>query len=541
MRMQFYYMGNPVDVPVWDLGDITDLYVEPEDAGRTVIDLKLSSGFNSVNSLCAGTSAVPGEALSPNEKINTSNSPLLPSIGSSYSLTFDSTPWQGVHDFKSTGGLAEDNVTINNYNITADAGNTVYLARAVVDGQEHLGYLIVNDINLESWGFIYNDTEDSTMDKIAGITPVELDPGDEGYEPTGAINQGKSIGGDVPGHGKRPQYKTDEIDLPDEPDASHASVANAGFLNVYNITQSNLNGVAACLYGDNIMAFIKNLALNPIDFIVSLNIFPYPPYLGSQENIKVGNWNCSTNAVSGLGANAIGYPLSNQFRTISFGSLTVNENWGNFLDYTHTSVQIFLPFIGLVDLDASEVIGATTTVEYTIDYFTGMCVANVKSTKNITVPTKGIPITVPQYAVHSYQGNCAIQVPVTSTSYGSMVGSLINAATSFVTAGPVGAGASLAGDIVSGNMGMKMTTKGTISANAGYCSVCYPYLLVTRPVPNIPASYQEVNGYPSYVDHTLGSCTGLCVCDNIKLQGISGATESEMNRIIQMCKEGVYV
>lgn len=540
MRMQFYYMGNPVDVPVWDLGDITDLYVDPDDAAQTVIDLKLSSGFNAANSLCAGTSAVPGEALSATEKINTSNSPLLPSVGSSYSLTFDTTPWDGVYDYKSTGGLSENNVTINNYNITADAGNTVYLARAVINGQEHLGYLIVNDINLESWGFIYNDTEDSTMDKIAGITPVELDPGDEGYEPTGAINQGKSIGGDVPGHGKRPQYKTDEIDLPDEPDSSHPSVANAGFVNVYNITQSSLNGVAACLYGSTLATFLTNLTINPIDFVISLNIFPYPPYQGSQSYINLGRWQCRDDTTDGLGAVAYGFPLTNQFRTISFGSLTVNENWGNFLDYAHTTVQIFLPFIGMVDLDPNEVIGATTTLEYTIDYFTGMCVANIKSTKNISIPTKGIPISVPQYAVHSYQGNCAIQVPVSATSYGSMVGSLINGAVKGI-ANPAAGVASVVSDLYTGNMSMKMTTKGSVSANAGFCSVYYPYLLVTRPVPNIPASYQEVNGYPSYVDHTLGSCTGLCVCDNINLQGISGATESEMNRIIQMCKEGVYV
>ena len=536
MRMQFYYMGNPVEVPVWDLGDITDLYVDPDDAGRTVIDLKLSSGFNSVNSLCAGTSAVPGEALSPNEKINTSNSPLLPSIGSSYSLTFDSTPWEGVHDFKSTGGLAENNVTINNYNITAGAGNTVYLARAVVDGQEHLGYLIVNDINLESWGFIYNDTEDSTMDKIAGITPVELDPGDEGYEPTGAINQGKSIGGDVPGHGKRPQYKTDEISQPDEPDASHASAISSGFLKAYKVNASNLTQFGKCLYGDNMWAAIAGTLFRPMDFVISLNVFPCSPSVGSSTAIKLGHWDCT---VANLGFDASGAPLTKQFVKESFGTLTVNENWGSFLDYTNTKVELYLPFIGVVDLDPNEVIGGTISLDYTIDFFTGMCVANVLCTKSISIPHKGIPITAAQYSQHSYQGNCAVQIPVTAESYSGMIGALVNGAISGLSGNPAGM-INAVGDMMM-NITPQVSTKGSISANAGFCAVRYPYVRVTRPVPNIPASYQEVNGYPSYVDHTLGSCTGLCVCDNIKLQGISGATESEMNRIIQMCKEGVYV
>ena len=537
MRMQFYYMGNPVEVPVWDLGDITELYVDPDDAGRTVIDLKLSSGFNSVNSLCAGTSAVPGEALSPNEKINTSNSPLLPSIGSSYSLTFDTTPWQGVHDFKSTGGLAEDNVTINNYNVTAGAGNPVYLARAVVDGQEHLGYLIVNDINLESWGFIYNDNEDSTMDKIAGITPVELDPGDEGYEPTGAINQGKSIGGDVPGHGKRPQYKTDEISLPSVPSASHASAVNSGFLRAYEISGANLVNFASCLYGSNLEGMIGSAFLKPMDYVIALNVFPCHPDVGTSTHVYVGRWPCSA---GNLGADVYGEPLTNQFSHEDFGTVNVFENWGNFLDYQNTQISLYLPFIGTVDISPSEVMNGSVHVDYQIDFFTGMCVANVLCTKNISIPHKGIPITVPQYALHTYQGNCAIQIPVSSTSYGSMIGSLINGAISGLSGNVVGLASSVA-DAAMNFMTPQVSSKGSISANAGFCSCRYPYLTVTRPVPNIPASYQEVNGYPSYVDHTLGSCSGLCVCDNIKLQGISGATESEMNRIIQMCKEGVYV
>ena len=120
-----------------------------------------------------------------------------------------------------------------------------------------------------------------------------------------------------------------------------------------------------------------------------------------------------------------------------------------------------------------------------------------------------------------------------------MIGALVNGAISGLSGNPAGM-ISAAGDMMM-NITPQVSTKGSISANAGFCAVRYPYVRVTRPVPNIPASYQEVNGYPSYVDHTLGSCSGLCVCDNIKLQGITGATESEMNRIIQMCKEGVYV
>ena len=148
---------------------------------------------------------------------------------------------------------------------------------------------------------------------------------------------------------------------------------------------------------------------------------------------------------------------------------------------------------------------------------------------------------VKQYSQHSYQGNCAVQVPITSVSYGNLVGSLINAASAGLKGGVAGAVMSMTGDAVSGGFKPTVQTKGTISANAGFCAILYPYITVTRPITAEPENFQEVMGYPSYVDATLASCQGLCVCDNINLAGLAGATESEIERIKQLCKEGIYI
>ena len=69
----------------------------------------------------------------------------------------------------------------------------------------------------------------------------------------------------------------------------------------------------------------------------------------------------------------------------------------------------------------------------------------------------------------------------------------------------------------------------------------YPYIKVTRPITTEPDSYQTVMGYPSYINTTLGQCDDLCVCAEIDLKTITGATPSELERIRQYCLNGVHV
>ena len=71
--------------------------------------------------------------------------------------------------------------------------------------------------------------------------------------------------------------------------------------------------------------------------------------------------------------------------------------------------------------------------------------------------------------------------------------------------------------------------------------LCYPYITITRPITVEPESYQDVMGYPSYVDSTLGEMSGLCICDNIDLRTITGATDSEIDEIMSICKSGIHV
>ena len=373
---------------------------------------------------------------------------------------------------------------------------------------------------------------------------LEFDPGDKGFIPVGARTRKRipGIGGKPQGSGgnsKNPEYKSDPIAQPGEPDESIASITRSGILVAYDITDANLKKVSEALWSSTFEGAIASLRVNPMDFIVSLNILPYTPHIGSSEAIQFGRWRCDNQGQSGsLGIVANGAKLTQQYRTVDFGTLSLPENWGNFLDYERTSIDLYLPFIGTVSIDPSEVLGGTINVQYTIDFYTGQCVANVLCTKSMELPSGQALSNI--NAQHSYQGNCATQIPLSRVDYGAMVGNLINSCTQAIT-NPGGAVINIAEGALNGAYRPNVTSKGNIVANSGYCSVLYPYVRITRPITAEPESYQEIVGYPSYINTKLGDCSGLCIVEDIDLTGITGATESELSRLKQMCQEGVYI
>lgn len=359
-------------------------------------------------------------------------------------------------------------------------------------------------------------------------------PGTKDFKPVSNIIDLPYVGGGEES-GITPSYNTDVLTQPGAPDESKASVIGSGFITVYDVTEANLINLGKCLFSNNVLNGLANIFINPIDFIISLNIFPYTPNIGTSTPIKIGKYNC-TQADAGFDAN--GFPLTSQFRVVDFGTLEIDEMWESFLDYDATSLELYLPFIGKISLSINEVMGGSINLQYTIDFYTGMCVANVLCTRRLKTGTDGLIIN--QYSQHSYQGNCAIQVPVTQVGYSNLVGSIINAGITGIK-DPSAAVLTLGADIATGATKPNVTSKGSIVANAGFCSELDPYITIERPITVEPESYQKTMGYPSYITGTLGECQDLCICDSIDLSGLTGATENELTRIKQLCFDGVYV
>ena len=476
------------------------------------------------------------------------DSTTYPLISAKYSETIDGS---NVHIETGTTGLSatsygsvEINASLGHWYDSNYIGYSSFIALDTRTEAEYGGYVF----GMMTFSSMHNGSTGQNIIELniyyhEGINPriwqnggVSPDAGQKGFRPVGDRTKPNNPRGGGGRSGQVPPYETGSVELPGEPDETFASAIGSGFINVYKMEESELNKVGRILFDPDFDTILKNLISNPIDCLISLNIFPCTPHIGSSEYVRGFGYKFYIDGATGTDHSATGHRLAKQFKTFDFGSVLIPEQWESFLDYDATSIVLFLPFIGEVDLPTNEVMGSTVHVEYTVDFLTGMCVANVSVNKQIALEERNIP----NKAVHSYQGNCAINVPLTAVNYGNMVGSFISAANTGLRSGIAGGLASLASDVAGGGFKPTVTTKGTLSANAGFCGVLYPYITVNRPIPVESDKYQEVIGYPSYINNTIGSCNGLCVCEDIDLAGITGATDNELKRIKQLCREGVY-
>lgn len=403
-------------------------------------------------------------------------------------------------------------------------------------GGDNYGLFFGGDAHLNA--LFTNSTSNNIQERFSSGSLISASPGDEGFKPIGDIPDRTFGGGGT--SGDVPDYHTDDIELPGAPDESTASAIMSGMINIYQLNKANLDLLGKALFGsegiDGLITKLQNSFLNPLDAIISLQVFPCTPSLGSSENIKVFDWSCVSTK---LGTSAVGNRLSNQYKTYNFGTLNIAEIWHSYLDYESTSMELYLPFIGSVDIPIAEVMNGSVEVEYTVDFLTGMCVANVRCSKSVPLSSGR---SVPQKTEHSYMGNCSVQIPLNNVSYGNIIGSLMQAASSGLRTGNAGVAlASVVESGLSGGLSPTVKTKGTINANAGFCSVLYPYLSIIRPITAEAQNFQTVEGYPSYIYGTLGSYAGLCVCDDINLSNVPGATDDELDEIRNICKAGIYV
>ena len=328
----------------------------------------------------------------------------------------------------------------------------------------------------------------------------------------------------------------DDITMPTAPDETVSGALAHGFLNIYAPTDAQLRAFGGLLWTnafnvkwydlDSVSNLILNAVSDPIDFIVGLFMIPVTPTTGASTGIYLGGINANTVTAK---------RVTKQFKTIDFGSLDISELYGNYLDYSNSRLSIYLPYVGTADLDVQEVNGGTIQLQYTVDCFTGACVANVRCVKTIETPWGEV---YTNKTVHSYSGNMAIQLPISAGSFDTMMNGLVNIglglgtnAPAMVMQGATNAVQGFAGDV---------TTRGSLSSNTGKLGYQTPYLMFTRPIESLPAKVGKLHGYGAGSGGKLGSFSGYVVCSDVKLDGVT-ATDNELNEIESLLKSGVYV
>ena len=302
-----------------------------------------------------------------------------------------------------------------------------------------------------------------------------------------------------------------------------APTGNASALwSVYNPSQAELNSFGAWLWSSNFIDQILKLFNNPMQSIIGVHkIFASPPVSGS-GSITVGYLN------SGVSANLV----SGQYTTVNCGTVKVREQFGNVFDYTDTHVRLYLPFIGIVDLDTADVMRGNVSVVYHVDVITGACLAEVK------VARDGSGGTLYQYA-----GDAAVRYPISSGSYMGVVAGIASAVGGVASAVMTG-GATLplaAGAVAGGISGAQTQVQhsGNFSGNAGAMGGKKPYIIIERPQTMIADDFEHYQGKGANARRTVGQMNGYFKFSDVHTDSISGAAQSEIEAIRAALESGV--
>lgn len=340
----------------------------------------------------------------------------------------------------------------------------------------------------------------------------------------------------------------DSIDI-DFPSLPPDMLINSGIVNMFNPNSADIKSLMEYLYSqpDQFYVNIKKMWANPMESIISLGIVPFSVTQGDSKEIKF----------CGVGTGIFMPTLASQYKEVDCGYLDLPEEYASFLDYgAFTKIKCWCPFIGIVDLNTDDVIGARITMKYNVDLFTGECICFIKSTK-----TKASQNVKYNSVIYAFNGNVLEQAPLSGNNYQGLYSSILNLATHValpvVTPSKTAIAAVTGAAAAMGSAGSELISEkvnvqrsGTAVGNTGTLGSYTPYVIIERPVRNRPANNGRYNGYPlnatGYLNGKIGgedmAGSGFTVVRDGTVRIYDGTiTDAELQMIKQLLETGVII
>lgn len=321
------------------------------------------------------------------------------------------------------------------------------------------------------------------------------------------------------------------VDIPSLPTLD---ISSYGGLTLFRLSPNDFSALMSYLESHNPTDIVVKWLTNPIQALTSCYVLPYGVPVNGSGEIKP----------MGISTGVAGYKAK-QWYEVSMGSMKVKQGFGNtFLDYSpFTKVSIYLPFCGMKQLNADDIIGNNVGVHYQFDNISGSCVAYV---------------TVNSKVRYTYTGSCAVGVPLSQQNWGQTFIASVQAATSLVGGAVGGALSSMgnAGSMADVGIGAVMgavksggdlstsiakptiTRSGTFTGSGAALGILQPYLLIERPDQAKVDDPRGVIGLCSGRTLSLGNLSGFTKVDHCNLKGISGTAE-EVAEIEALLQTGV--
>ena len=313
----------------------------------------------------------------------------------------------------------------------------------------------------------------------------------------------------------------DDIEINTPPDTA-ISLSN---INIYLLTKEQLMAFISDMWNfswteltTNMMTGIYN---NLIDNVQSIRVMPFAPSeLGTVEAVDsiICGWWSHTATVQKLGTSTNGMNIRNA------GNWEFNEVFGGWADYApYTSIELYLPYYGTINLDTNLFMGHMLKVKYVLDVLAGLITyfLSCDDTCVITVSAK-----------------CSADVPVSLSSGIDTASDVLKNGARFMSeAGnlrPVG--------MVTGST--SVATEKCLNSCSESGMFFMPnkcHVRITRPAYTRASNYDSRYGYPCYGSYKLSKLKGFTVIENYKSHYTKGIKKEEEDMIKNMMESGVYL
>lgn len=251
-----------------------------------------------------------------------------------------------------------------------------------------------------------------------------------------------------------------------------------GFCNVYNPTLTELAEVSKKRFYRGSGQTTSYVDMSQFIYRVYKTYLEIP-VADDRETVKLANYD--TQVLSDVVAET---PID-----VDCGTVTLNEVFENVIDYSpFTTLDIYLPFIGIQRLDIDVVRNKAIHLVYTFDVLSAKCLAKLMYNNNI---------------LYQFAGSIADDIPFVATNTGDYNSNVIQTATESAL---------------------------TLGKN-------YPYYIITQNIGIEPD--EDIDGVAQYDSVQLSTLTGLVQVNNINLS--TTATEEEKAEIEMLLKAGVFI
>lgn len=423
----------------------------------------------------------------------------------------------------------------------------------------------VIDIKNGSWStdnVLYNDISASEQIPSFVVEAREWDetPSEDVNDPTNVLPQG----GEYAELGIFDE--TDNIGLTDlpNPDAT-MNMSFSSFVTCFLLDTTSMQGLGTALFNASFWSNLKSKfegLSDPLSMILACHQIPLN-VSGTTGQFQIGGVVPENNG-NPVPATRTG----TRYVKLPMGTVNLKEIFGSEKDYSNVSIQIYLPYVGMRDIDPDLAVGNALTLVCYVDIWTG----DVLYLLHVSNATRSKKYFTSETVPYRWSGNCAKGVPLGRVDNSRMIMNMVTTVASVGaglatmgvgSVGAIGGGAtatatgaetvSKASNVASIKEGAKQVggavteavsssklspivqSSGGIAGSVGHMDLQSAYIIVKRGVPKYPNDWRTQFGAPNYQTLPVASLSGYTKFSTIHLEnmGIAVAEEiSELERLI---------